>query len=1037
MSKKFKKLLCGLLACAMISTSGIMAMADEPADTDAASAAVEASASPAAETEAPADSADLADATEAPAEEAEATEEPEETAAPSGKYDDDNYYKKALALCSALGIITGYDDGSIQPESNVTRAEMSAIVLRLLNLQSTTTYRNLFTDVSADHWAADTIQTASDSGVINGMGDGTFNPDGNVLYEQAVKMLVCAMNFGDQAELSGGYPNGYIAVASNNLSLLTSATSSIGSVADRGLIIKLAYNALMGPYNEFRTDENGNPTYVSNETLAKAKFDVIEEKGMLTATSKTSVTNTKPADGQIIIDGEIYLCDLTGLEDYISQNITYYYIDDGKADPKVIAVVPDSGKTDTVEIDADDIEEISGISTSAGTIETYSNRNYKVSDAYIVYNGDVIDAAMYSAAVNEDSERFAKRDYDGKEIGGTMSFDEFLKPKSGTIKLVDNNSDGKYDAVFVTSSENLVITAATDTKVTGKINNAAVSIDVDNEAQDKTITVIREGDEVKTKNLKKNDVASFLRNLDGDIMTFEVTGESITGSVESVRAGNEDTPSKARINGTEYIVDANAVNDCTSGIEGTFYLDKYNRIGYVDSDTVISSSEKYGWIVNSYMDESGDDYKVTIYSQDGKSETYTFAKNVSYWAPNATEAVTLSKEDIADELPYVKYNTVSANSTSLDIRLVKYSANSRNEITKLYCATIAPDGYKKDSVYSDSAKTYDKKALVMSNTNLTNETSTGNMNGDYYMSDGMLEFVVPNTNEDMSNASNYSAGTTTASAYINKENSIGKDFIVGEFSDSNQTYPTVVIRYQGASTNAALTTDYGTADNNPVMVVKEVMTGVDEDLEPVYTIVGYTNGGEVSYTTTQNTLLTKMTSAFGGSRDYNSTPLWDAVNGARDERPSMYANDQEFIDFIGEGDVIGVKDNGRVLMMMVDASEFVEGVQSGSIPTLYNSQNPGVSSSRDNLYMGMVSDSDMGENAIMSVAGYKCVFDNSRAMDTVVVSANGSIEVDSANVSTIADVIDYDEETNTGDFAFVRYANKGTLQEVILFRFED
>ena len=37
MSKKFKKLLCGLLACAMISTSGIMAMADEPADTDAAS----------------------------------------------------------------------------------------------------------------------------------------------------------------------------------------------------------------------------------------------------------------------------------------------------------------------------------------------------------------------------------------------------------------------------------------------------------------------------------------------------------------------------------------------------------------------------------------------------------------------------------------------------------------------------------------------------------------------------------------------------------------------------------------------------------------------------------------------------------------------------------------------------------------------------------------------------------------------------------------------------------------------------------------
>lgn len=1036
MSKKFKKLLCGLLACAMISTSGIMAMADEPADTDAASAAVEASASPAAETEAP---ADLADATEAPAEEAEATEEPEETAAPSGKYDNDNYYKKALALCSALGIITGYDDGSIQPESNVTRAEMSAIVLRLLNLKSTTTYRNLFTDVSADHWAADTIQTASDSGVINGMGDGTFNPDGNVLYEQAVKMLVCAMNFGDQAELSGGYPNGYIAVASNNLSLLTSATSSIGSVADRGLIIKLAYNALMGPYNEFRTDENGNPTYVSNETLAKAKFDVIEEKGMLTATSKTSVTNTKPAEGQIIIDGETYLCDLTGLEDYISQNITYYYIDDGKADPKVIAVVPDSGKTDTVEIDADDIEKISGISTSAGTIETYSNRNYKVSDAYIVYNGDVIDEAVYNAAVSADTtKRFVKRDYSGKEIGGTLSFDEFLTPESGKIRLVDNNNDGKYDSVFVDSSENLVVTAATDTKVTGKINNATVSIDVDNDAQDKTITVIKEGTEAKPRNLRKNDVVSFMRNLEGDIMTFEVTGESITGSVESVREGNDENPSKARINGTEYIVDANAVNDCTSGMEGTFYLDKYNRIGYVDSDTVISSSEKYGWVISAYMDESGDDYLVNIYSQDGQAESYNLAKTINYWGPGAKEAQSLSKSEMQDVLKTINYNTMTTNGgTNVDIRLVKYSANNRNEITKLYFATAAKSGYKKDAQYSDTLQTYDKKALVMSTTNLYNVTSTGNMNGDYYMSDGMLEFVVPNTNADMSNASNYSVGTTTAASYTNKENPVGKDFIVGEFSDNNQTYPTVVICYQGASTNAAVTTDYGTADNNPVMVVKEVMTGVDEDLEPVYTIVGYTNGGEVSYTTTQNTLLAKMTSAFDGSRDYNATPLWDAVNGASDQRPEMYANAVDFIDFIDEGDVIGVAGNGRVLMMMVDASELVEGVQSGSIPTLYNSQNPGVSSSRDNLYMGMVSDSDMGENAIMAVAGYKCVFDNSRSIDTVIVNSRGDIEVDSENVSTIADVINYDETTNTGDIAFVRYANKGNLQEIIIFRFED
>jgi hypothetical protein len=146
MGKKFRKLMCSVLALAMLATSGIAVLADEVATEATEETAVTTMAD--------------ADATEAPEETAEPTAEPTATPEPTQApdlYAQDNYYNKALSLCSALGIITGYDDGSVKPESTVTRAEMAAIILRMTAVTSLSTYRNLFTDVASSHWAANTI----------------------------------------------------------------------------------------------------------------------------------------------------------------------------------------------------------------------------------------------------------------------------------------------------------------------------------------------------------------------------------------------------------------------------------------------------------------------------------------------------------------------------------------------------------------------------------------------------------------------------------------------------------------------------------------------------------------------------------------------------------------------------------------------------------------------------------------------------------------------------------------------------------------
>lgn len=1058
MSNKIKKLLSGLLALTMVASSGIAVFADAEKSEDGSEAEIVAEATVAPEAEAT-ETLEGAEATEAPEEAAdtatEAPEEPEATATPvPDKYTTDAYYQKALALCKSLGIITGYDDGSVKPESTVTRAEMAAIILRMTATESTSTYRNIFDDVTTSHWAADTIQTAADSQVVNGMGDGLFVPDGEVLYEQAVKMVVCGMNYQNESNAKGGYPDGYITVAAVNLKLLEGVNGYREQAMERGEIIKLVYNALLGPYHKVTSyGPNGELIFDPNqdETLAKAKFDIVERKGLLTGTPRTAITASKPTDGFITIDGDTYICSIPDVDNYVANEVTYYYIDSNKKDPEVVAITTNTIKTTETTLKADEINSIKGIAGTDGRITTYNNKTYKTENAYIIYNGDLIDEAVYTSAVAADTtKRFNKIEKDGTDTGEKLKYDEFIKPDAGSIRMVDNNGDGKYDVIFVTSAETMLVTSATDKKVIGKIKNNAVTLDVDSvENANLIITVTKDGSVAKPKNLKKNEVVSVLRNLEQDIITFDQVSDVITGKIQSFTSASDTDGAYITINGAEYEVDINAVADCSTGLDATIYLDKYGRVGYVESDTLISASEKYGWILSAYLSDSGDNYVARIFSQDGKIETYNFANKVNYWGPNdKEERPGLDSSDLSNEFRAMNYCTVAINdgdnkTRNVDIRLVKFGTNSKGEISKMYFATAVAKGLQKGSEFSSTS--YDKKALVVENVNMTGALASGNLisgnGGAFYMSDGMIEFTVPNSNELMTNTDTYAVTTSAkAAGYLDKENGVARDFIVGEYSDSKQTYPTVVVRFVGSSDQAKMVTDYGTADNNPCFMLEKIYSGVDDDDNDVYTLVGYQNGGQVKYTTKKNTLVAKLAGAFADNgkndsgRTYNATEIWDGINGMNAKGKVLYPGAKTLIDVLEKGDVLGVGGNGDVFILMVDASELAEKVKNGEME---DAAYGGASSSRDNIYIGRVQDSDLGDDAVMTVAGRRLLFDPGRAMDTTVIDEAGHVNFSAEDVSTIADVMDFDDDYNTGDYAFVRYANKGVLQEVFLFRFED
>lgn len=51
-----------------------------------------------------------------------------------------------------------------------------------------------FSDVPQNHWAYKTISELTDKGIVNGMGDGTYSPDGTLTRGQFIKLLTCGLD---------------------------------------------------------------------------------------------------------------------------------------------------------------------------------------------------------------------------------------------------------------------------------------------------------------------------------------------------------------------------------------------------------------------------------------------------------------------------------------------------------------------------------------------------------------------------------------------------------------------------------------------------------------------------------------------------------------------------------------------------------------------------------------------------------------------------------------------------------------------------
>ena len=143
-------------------------------------------------------------------------------------------------------------------------------------------------------------------------------------------------------------------------------------------------------------------------------------------------------------------------------------------------------------------------------------------------------------------------------------------------------------------------------------------------------------------------------------------------------------------------------------------------------------------------------------------------------------------------------------------------------------------------------------------------------------------------------------------------------------------------------------------------------------------------------------------------------------------------------DYLSEGDYI-LYDGGDRIVLVLDADDVYKQVYEGktvadALP--FGAYNQFIA--RNMMVYGAVLSSDLDDEAKVGIdasALNTLQFDSSKLMDTIEINiktGKASIDTDGSEIS---DLEPYDSETKTGDYAIARFCDKGSLQEIVIYRF--
>lgn len=642
---------------------------------------------------------------------------------------DHNAYE-AVNVLSQIGVINGYEENgsfNFKPDNNVTRAEFTAMLLRtrgMGNLGSTSLDNPPFPDVVTPDvsWAIGNIRTAKELGIINGYeedGKFIFKPNNNVSYEEAVKMIVCALGYGELGTEGAQWYSKYLKTATT-LKFTDGAGGAIGVPATRATIASMLYNCL-----EVNLAENNA---VTEKTILENDLGLTKNVGYIASNPEISLfepdSNLRDDEVQISVNGVPSTYKVENAAEYadmLGAQITFYYTVNRESGYKHL-LMAHVDKSETIEIPADKI-----IGDINGTGIEYERGDG--SERNLVANIDGNSVVVYNGKLYEDT-------------AAQSTFVEFCKyeelPTIGKVKLLDRNGDQTYDVVFIDSYDAWIVSSKTNSNYTIVDNilrqgmtgdgNKLVLAPKDTNFYDisgnpSSFSSISTGSVLC---VKKSNAA----NGGSKLTSVIICNNSITGTISATNSKTGYTISnktyKSSLQAPWKNVKAGASPVTTApahGDSGKFYLDCNGNILAFDK-TQAANNQQYGYLID--VDEKSDGFEsftqVLIVSKSNiKGNVYTLSNKAELIKGSNTyegaDIVTQLDLGSGDYTQLIKFSTNSKGEVSEIIASESVTTGQDIVSNKLYAynPVVTDDTYKYKSsnLESDDGKIYIGQALII------------------------------------------------------------------------------------------------------------------------------------------------------------------------------------------------------------------------------------------------------------------------------------------------------------------------------------
>lgn len=567
-----------------------------------------------------------------------------------------SYCEKAASF---LGVLN-FKKFSTSMNEEISRGEFTNLLLSLLKISKTAgTDERIFQDIPVGSTYYGATAVAYQLGYVGGY-KGNFRPADTVTAQEAVKMLVTALDYGEYAERSGGYPAGYLAQA-ERLELFKGVPGLTGPIT-YGQAAALLFNMLIADQLQLTSVAEDRSNYTVNEDgFLGSLYSIYCASGLVSGNQETLLDRPEPAlpEGYVMVGGTRYVNSLTNADDLLGQEIRYYYREQNGEEPELIYVW--ESLSNVVEISAEDIVEFDGSELRYLTDGKDSDVTIP-SNAYSFFNGRAKGIEDESALMFRNGRVRLIENRQGEVtsvmvecyvnyVVDNVSSQGILSDKNGQPKL-DLDDEDKISIYDSVSGKKLgydvlepwdvlmVYADRTRTELDPESGKYIHFVDYDNSEQIKLIRC-RNTVEGRVQELMEGDRRIVVRNV-----VFDLSVEAQNGNY-----------------------------DLKPGAEGTFYMNQYNEI--CACSKIGSNTGDYAYLMGLEKGSAlSTEVRMKVLSSSGNIEFFTLTGKIG-----TAEGKTVDSEKLMEDPNFVDRATQKTIK-----QLIYYERNWKGDISKLYHA---------------------------------------------------------------------------------------------------------------------------------------------------------------------------------------------------------------------------------------------------------------------------------------------------------------------------------------------------------------